>query len=83
MLSISGIEDEVTASINKIKTSIPGKYTNIFNGKVCQELPGHDTSPFFSPNEGELASGELHIGVSLGIDWYQKLVFSYLTLSML
>jgi hypothetical protein len=71
MLLIPGIEDEVATSINKIKTSEPGKYTNIFDGKVCQELPGHDSSPFFSPSDEELANGELRIGVSLGVDWYR------------
>lgn len=69
MLAVPGIEDIIEQSLDRIKTSVPGKYTNIFDGRVCQELPSKDGSRFFSPSDEEVAQGEPRIGVSLGIDW--------------
>ncbi|KAF8057435.1 hypothetical protein FPV67DRAFT_1677229 [Lyophyllum atratum] len=69
MLATPGIEDVVEGSVNNIKKSVPGTYTNIFDGKVCQELPCADGSLFFSPSPEQIQAGELRIGVSLGVDW--------------
>jgi len=44
--------------------------TDIFDGNVCKELPGHDGQPFFLPDQKEVENGELRVGVSLGVDWY-------------
>lgn len=70
LLANPGIEDEIERSLNKVKSSVNGVYTNIFDGKVCKELPCQDGSLFFSPSEELQRSGELRVGVSLGVDWY-------------
>lgn len=67
MLSIPGIEDEMDAW--RKKERMPGKYTDIFDGDICKELPAHDGSQFFQYGKQELPDGELRIGVSLGVDW--------------
>jgi hypothetical protein len=68
ILAIPGVEDEMEAWRNKIRTA--GKLTDIFDGKICQMIPGIDGSRFFFPREGTSELGELRIGVSLGADWY-------------
>jgi hypothetical protein len=50
-----------------------GEYGDIFDGAMCRDkLKGPDGNLFFSnlPNEGSGPSGELRIGVNLGVDWY-------------
>ncbi|KAF7366659.1 hypothetical protein MSAN_00923800 [Mycena sanguinolenta] len=73
LLQIPGMEDELAKSTDRAKSSIRGKWTNIFDGKVCQELPTADGSRFFFPSDEELARGELRIGVTLGVDWFSYL----------
>lgn len=70
MLANPGIEDEMERALDKINSSTPGVWTNVFDGQVCQELPGQDGSKFFKPDDKAKAAGELRIGVSLGVDWY-------------
>jgi hypothetical protein len=69
LLSVEGVEAEIEKSIGKAKARVPGVWKNIFDGKVCQELPMADGSWFFFPTEEEVASGELRIGVTMGVDW--------------
>jgi hypothetical protein len=38
---------------------------------VCKELPCKDGSRFFAPSDEVRQSGELRIGVTLGVDWYE------------
>jgi hypothetical protein len=71
MLAIPGVEDVMDAW--RKKKRIPGEFNDIFDGDVCKELPGHDGLPFFLPDQEEVANGELRIGVSLGVDWYDCL----------
>ncbi|KAJ7156359.1 hypothetical protein C8R46DRAFT_1115786 [Mycena filopes] len=68
LLSVPGIEDEMEKSLKKATAHQAGKYTNIFDGKICQELPTADGSRFFFPSEDEVAQGELRIGVTMGVD---------------
>lgn len=81
MLANPGVEEEIERSIDRVKSSVNGVYTNIFDGKVCKELPCQDGSLFFSPSENVRASGELRVGVSLGVDWYVGCYFAYLSLT--
>ncbi|KAJ7814371.1 hypothetical protein B0H13DRAFT_1924870 [Mycena leptocephala] len=67
LLSVEGVEAEIEKSIGKAKARVPGVWKNIFDGKVCQELPTADGSWFFFPTEEEVASGELRIGVTMGL----------------
>jgi hypothetical protein len=69
LLSVEGVEAEIEKSIGKAKARVPGVWKNIFDGKVCQELPTADGSRFFFPTDEEVASGELRIGVTMGVDW--------------
>ncbi|KAJ7037010.1 hypothetical protein C8F04DRAFT_1181026 [Mycena alexandri] len=73
MLAILEIEIEIEESLGKAKSRIPGVWTNIFDGKVCQELPTADGSRFFFPSDEELAAAELRIGVTRGVDWFSYL----------
>ncbi|KAJ7188886.1 hypothetical protein C8R46DRAFT_1024111 [Mycena filopes] len=73
LLSVPGIEDEMEKSLKKATAHQAGKYTNIFDGKICQELPTADGSRFFFPSEDEVAQGELRIGVTMGVDWFSYL----------
>ena len=70
MLANPAIEEEVEKSMDRMASSEEGVYKNIFDGKVCKELPCKDGSLFFSPSDEVQESGELHIGVTLGVDWY-------------
>jgi len=36
--------------MDKMKSPVDGLYKNIFDGKVCKELPCKDGSLFFSPS---------------------------------
>ncbi|PBK68529.1 hypothetical protein ARMSODRAFT_1019655 [Armillaria solidipes] len=76
MLMVPGIEDEIAASLEKVHHHVPGMYTNIFDGRVFRELEAHDGSKFFSPSQEAIATGELRIGITLGVDWW--VLFSYL-----
>jgi len=73
ILANPGVEEEIERSMDKVKCPVDGVYTSIFDGKVCRELPAHGGGLFFSPSDEERASGELRVGVSLGVD-----CFSYL-----
>ncbi|KAJ7170889.1 hypothetical protein C8R43DRAFT_1120617 [Mycena crocata] len=73
LLAAPGMEDEIEESLGKAKSRVPGKWTNIFDGKVCQELPTAEGSRFFFPSEEEVANGELRIGVTMGVDWFSYL----------
>jgi len=46
---------------------VDGLYKNIFDGKVCKQLPRKDGS-LFLPSDEIRESGELRIGVTLGAD---------------
>jgi hypothetical protein len=59
LLSVPVIEDVLKSYTFKINNSIPRKYTNIFDGKICQDLPGPGLSCFFHPTDNELTHGEL------------------------
>ncbi|KAF7363429.1 hypothetical protein MSAN_00998700 [Mycena sanguinolenta] len=73
LLSVEGVEAEIEKSLNKAKARIPGVYKNIFDGKICQELPTADGSRFFFPSDEAVAAGELRIGVTMGVDWFSYL----------
>lgn len=70
MLDIPGIEDEIKQSIADLPCCEQGVYQDIFNGHICQELKCKDGTCFFYPSEEAKATGKLHIGVALGVDWY-------------
>lgn len=70
LLAIEGMEIELEKSLGKAKARVPGVWKNIFDGKICQELPTAAGSKFFFPSEAEVAAGELRLGVALGTDWY-------------
>ncbi len=70
MLAISGIEDE----LDKWRTlpRKPDYYQDIFDGRICQTVPGHDGRPFFINDVHDKHAGpdgELRIGLTLGVDW--------------
>jgi hypothetical protein len=71
MLANAAIEEEIEKSMDRMASSVDGVYNNIFDGKVCKELPYKDGSLFFSPSDEVRQSGELQIGVTLGVDWYE------------
>ncbi|KAJ7914136.1 hypothetical protein B0H13DRAFT_1873214 [Mycena leptocephala] len=73
LLSVEGMEEEIEKSTGKAKAPIPGVWKNIFDGKVCQELPTADGGRFFFPSDEEVAVGELRIGVTMGVDWFSYL----------
>ncbi|KAJ7739013.1 hypothetical protein B0H16DRAFT_1729688 [Mycena metata] len=73
LLSTEGIETEIEISLGKAKARVPGVWKNIFDGKICQELPTAAGSRFFFPSEEEVAAGELCIGVTMGVDWFSYL----------
>jgi hypothetical protein len=57
------------------KPRVLGEYGDIFDGAMCRDkLKAPDGKLFFSnlPNEGTGPSGELRIGVNLGVDWYVR-----------
>jgi hypothetical protein len=57
------------------KPRASGEYEDIFDGSMCRDkLKGPDGKLFFSnlPNEATGPSGELRIGVNLGLDWYVR-----------
>lgn len=62
------MEDEIEKSLGKARSRVDDKWTNIFDGKVCQELLTAAGSRFFASEE-EVAQGELRIGVTMGVDW--------------
>lgn len=70
MLANPGIEDEMEKALDQATSHKPGTYTNIFDGRVCQELRAADGSRFFFPDARAKSTGELRIGVTLGVDWY-------------
>ncbi|KAJ7712469.1 hypothetical protein B0H14DRAFT_3523914 [Mycena olivaceomarginata] len=69
LLSVEGVEDEIERSLAKVKVRIPGVWKNIFDGKICHELPTAEGSRFFFPSDEEVAAGELRTGVTMGVDW--------------
>lgn len=69
MLAVPGIENEIEQSRVKLRSTTPGEYNNIFDGRVCHTLPCKDGSLFFDPSDEVCNSGELRIGLALGIDW--------------
>ncbi|KJA21043.1 hypothetical protein HYPSUDRAFT_1089591 [Hypholoma sublateritium FD-334 SS-4] len=68
MLAVPGIEEHMESSREKLRQTEPGKYKNIFNGRVCQTLPCKDGTRFFDPSDEVCESGELRIGLALGVD---------------
>jgi hypothetical protein len=71
VLKIPGIEALLDNWRDKQRTS--GEYSDIFDGDMCRKrLEAPDGSLFFSnlPHERHGPSGELRIGVNLGVDWY-------------
>ena len=70
ILKVPGIE----ALLDKwhLKDQTLGKYTDIFDGKICHTiLKGSNGKLFFSNllSEKHGPQGELYIGVNLGVDW--------------
>lgn len=47
LLSVEGVEAEIEKSLDKAKARILGVWKNIFDGKICQELPTADGSRLF------------------------------------
>lgn len=74
MLAVPGIEDEMEQALQQAAAHRPGIYSNIFDGRVCQSLKAPDGSRFFFPDNHTKATGELRIGVTLGVDWYVKCI---------
>ena len=74
MLAVPGIETEIEKSRVKLRSTTPGEYNNIFNGRVCHTLPCKDGSLFFDPSDEVCDSGELRIGLALGVDWLETLI---------
>ncbi|KAK0439731.1 uncharacterized protein EV420DRAFT_1486184 [Desarmillaria tabescens] len=70
LLMVPGIEDEISNSLVKVRQHVPGVYTGIFDGKICQELKAVNGYRFFRPSAETIAAGELRVGVTLGVDWY-------------
>ena len=71
VLKIPGIEALLDGW--RIKPRKSGEYSDIFDGDMCRiHLMAPDGSLFFSnlPHERQGPSGELRIGVNLGVDWY-------------
>ncbi|KAI0054356.1 hypothetical protein BV25DRAFT_1951632 [Artomyces pyxidatus] len=71
LLAVPGVENELDKWRHSSRT--PGKYKDIFDGLICQELKGHDGLPFFANEPGSLSAGpngELRIGLTLGVDWF-------------
>ncbi|KIM59498.1 hypothetical protein SCLCIDRAFT_16493 [Scleroderma citrinum Foug A] len=69
ILSIPGIEDSLDEWHTKLQS--PGVYTDIFDGDMCRnKLKAPDGTLFFAngPQDQRGPNGELHIGVTLGID---------------
>lgn len=73
ILALPGMEDEIEKGVQKANRPRDGTYSTIFDGDICRELPTNDDGRFFYPTEAELESGELRIGVTLGIDWFSYL----------
>ncbi|OCH87011.1 hypothetical protein OBBRIDRAFT_851644 [Obba rivulosa] len=71
MLQVLGMEELCDQWCQK--TRQPGVFQDIFDGNVIQELVAPDNSPFFGPIVPSAAPPELHIGVSLGVDWFSYL----------
>lgn len=69
LLLNKAIEEEIERSLDKAQNSTPGVFESIFHGKVCCELKCKDGTLFFYPSEEVKQSGELRIGVTLGVDW--------------
>ena len=74
MLKIPGIEALLDGWRTKPRN--PREYGDIFDGDMCRvRLKAPDGSIFFSnlPHERQGPSGELRIGVNLGVDWFVML----------
>lgn len=70
MLAVPGVEEACDGWRKQHRT--PGTYNDNFDGKICQELPAFDGQPFFRNLPQDVDSGpdgELHIGLTLGVDW--------------
>ncbi|KAF5332890.1 hypothetical protein D9758_017886 [Tetrapyrgos nigripes] len=63
ILSVPEVEEVLDSWRNKPRS--PGVYTDNFDGKVCQTIPGPDGRCFF---ENPPPHNELRIGLSLGVD---------------
>ena len=77
ILSIPGIKDSLDEWHTKPQS--PGVYTDIFDGDMCRnKLKAPDGTLFFAngPQDQCGPNGELHISVTLGIDWY---TFGYMS----
>jgi len=57
MLAVPSVEDQMDHWHKKTRAT--GEYNNIFDGKVCQELAGADSFPFFRYDLDQLPDGEL------------------------
>jgi hypothetical protein len=66
LLEVPGMEDELEQWRHVPRT--PGKYHDMFDGRVPQEIKGPDEQPFFE-NPLPPDSTELRIGLVLGFDW--------------
>ncbi|KAE9386142.1 hypothetical protein BT96DRAFT_960642 [Gymnopus androsaceus JB14] len=73
MLMVPGMEDKMARALEHMDQHEPGKYRNIFDGKICQNLKAADSSQFFRPSAEAIEAGELRIGVMLGVDWFSYL----------
>ena len=61
--------DKMARALDQTEQHKSGKYRNIFDGKICQNLKAADSSLFFRPSQEAIDTGELRIGVTLGVDW--------------
>jgi hypothetical protein len=66
LLDIPGMEDELEQWREVQRT--PGKYNDMFDGRIAQGIKGPDARPFFE-NPVPPRSTELRIGLVLGFDW--------------
>lgn len=64
---IPEIEDQLDSW--RLKNRVDGVYSDQFDGRICQELPGHDGRPFFRPDLKKMPDGKLRVGITLGVDW--------------
>ncbi|KAL6307236.1 hypothetical protein BKA93DRAFT_926583 [Sparassis latifolia] len=61
ILALPGVEASVDQW--RYRCRVPGEWTDIFDGKICQELKGPDGCPFFCVGAAEAPNDELRIGV--------------------
>lgn len=76
LLSLHGLEDILDSW--RTRTREPGVMNDIFDGNIAKNVLGPDGRPFFRHNESGKTGpdGELRIGLTLGVDWYDTVAFT-------